>query len=176
MPDLDAYTVAADLADFFAANVDDITVPDGCDLPDRIFVSAGEPDIWVCDEIAVWNSAIGATNRPNQDTGIDTTACANAHYVEVNWRYAKCITTSPDGKTPISVADHDKDAACFYSVAFGLYRRVQASWGDIFTLQSDCNKISQDRFELGQRSGGMLTVTQTLRVGLALTDPAQDGS
>lgn len=175
MSDLTAYQVAAGLTDFISDAVAGIILPSGCTAPDRIYTSAGEPDAWNCGEIAVWLSAIAPTDVPNRDQGIDQTACASGTYVEVNWRLVSCISKSTDGKSPISEEDHEADAQCFYTLAFGIYRRIQVGLETIWD-DTNCKAITGGRFELGQRSGGMLSASQMFRVQVDLTDPANDSS
>jgi len=177
MSDLTAYTAAADLADFFASVVDTVAIPGGCEPPDRVYTAAGEPAVWVCGELVTWVSAVGATDIPNSDVGIDnTSACAVATYVEVNWRLTHCLASLADPKQQNATSVYETEAACFYSLAYGLYRRLQANFANVFTGVTNCNRISQGRFELGQRQGLMLAVAQTIRVQVELLDPSEDSS
>lgn len=176
MSDTLIYTLAADLTDFLSDAVAGINLPTGCEPPTRIYTAAGQPDAYRCGELVVWVSQISPTDTPNVENTPDQSACAHSHYVEVNWRVTACISKSPDGRTPISEEDHEADAECFYTLAYGLYRRVQANLGSIWTDIDDCKKITGGALDIGERAGGQLSAGQTFRVGFDLTDPSSDSS
>lgn len=176
MSDQLAYDVAADLTDFLSSAVDEIALPAGCGTPDRIFTAAGRPRVWPgCAELQVWISEIGATDIPNRSTGLDQAVCAQATFVEVNWRITHCITVAKEGKDPTDTGTHEAEAACFYSLTWGLYRRVMHNMGSIFADIPHCsNARSSSGLVTGPRSGGMVWATQAIRVQVELLDPATD--
>lgn len=144
------------LAEALVDQIEDFIDVETCQ-PERVFVSAGEPAVGSCGEIAVWISNVSDANIGISDCMVDT-------QVELTYRISWCYPEPEDGSGP-TTAQELTAAECLYELMDAVWCGL-VSERDAGTLliQSSCEKTSLGQLTVDPRSGGVVTATGTVTV------------